>query len=385
MSPRLVASLAVVATLLSACTGSTSATRTPSSAALDRRIVFFEDLSAPALRSAVLPAYEGLRLAVTSAEDRGALAATVEVESVDTKGDPATALDLARQYAADPTVVTVVASPFWKEPTDVADVFAAAGLATLSLSPVGAPSTGLASWKRMVATQDLQVRTLAAAIRRTTRASSGVCLVGDGTDYSSEVSAALAPLLRGTIALRTILAGGDDAAVAVFVTSVRSAGCGVLAWTGFGQEAAVVRQALSAAGLSNVVLVGTDAMQGNDYPSKAGPSGDGTIASCPCADLSTSTGFAQQRFVHDFQSENMNPPGPYSAEAYDAGSLLVHILQTERTRDQVRTAMATTSMYRGIANAYTFTPTGELAPQSAHVGLYRVEDGRWLPVDRFGA
>ena len=128
-----------------------------------------------------------------------------------------------------------------------------------------------------------------------------------------------------------------------------------------------------------MAFVGGDAMKDPTYLSVSGRAGLGTVAACPCADLSTSTGLAAQRFIQDYQADFGLPPGAFAAEAWDVAGMFVRAFRAGATsRSQVLASLWGTDRFRGLANTYEFEPHGELTAGSARVRLFRDEGGRWI-------
>ena len=112
----------------------------------------------------------------------------------------------------------------------------------------------------------------------------------------------------------------------------------------------------------------------------SGRAGVGSVAACPCADLSTATDLASQRFIQDYQADFGVAPGAFAAEAWDAAGMFVGAFRTgASSRSEVLASLWGTDRFRGLANTYMFEPTGELAPVAARVHLYRDQAGRWMP------
>jgi branched-chain amino acid transport system substrate-binding protein len=373
--------VAAVALVLSACSSvspdpsATSPISTRSIAPVLVKVAYFQDSTIDEPYQHELPALQGLRLAITQAVNSGRLPVDVEIEDLDTKGDPATALDLAREVAADPTYVAVVVAPFWSEPDAVGQVLDAADLPTLGLSTLGATTDAWSGRRRLVPVQALEVKSLAWYLR--TRATAPLCLAGDGSALGAglahDLSAALGPRIAFEMTVTT-----DGASLSDAVAHVRDVGCRTVAWAGSATAAAGLRVAMTQAGLDAVDLVGSDATKTDTYLTIAGPAGDGTVVSCPCADLSTSTALRAQIFVHDYQSEFGTAPAPFAAEGWDAGGTLVDAMITGGgSRAGVRNAIDATSHYAGLANDYVFGANGELTKGSAHVAFWVDRGQRW--------
>jgi hypothetical protein len=100
---------------------------------------------------------------------------------------------------------------------------------------------------------------------------------------------------------------------------------------------------------------------------------------CACVDVSVSTELTSQRFVHDLQAESGAPPGPFAVEAYDAGRLLIGLLEGGASRERSATGMEDLTRFGGLVETYRFGTDGTRAPESLSVGLWRAAGSRWLP------
>lgn len=386
--PRALPGLLGILLVLGACTTSDPGnprSPTPSTIApkVPVKIAFLEDLSTEDSENRVGPAFQGLRLGIDTAALSGDLPVQVEVVGEDTQGDPATAAEIAQEVAADPTFVAVVVAPFFDETESVGAVLDDAGIPTISLSTiaVGLSANGWTTWLRAVADQAEQAAALTRLIRGLPATRRGVCVLGDGGVASNglvhRVAGALAPM-----AVLDLTVLPEEAASGSFVSEVETSACGVAFWGGFSGEAATIWLRLTSAGLQKVVLLGADGTKDPAYLEATGRAGEGTIVSCPCADLSTSTRLADQRFIQNYQAEHGTPPGIYAAEGWDVARMLVAAFRAgATTRADLATAMPGLSGFTGLANTYLFQADGDLAPEAAAVRFFRDEGGRWIPLD----
>ncbi|MBI3649195.1 MAG: ABC transporter substrate-binding protein [Actinobacteria bacterium] len=368
--------LLALALPLPACTrGPGSQTVATSAEPVRVKVAYFEDSTVGEPYEHALPALEAFRLAILKAADAGDLPVGVDVEELDTRGDPAIALDLARRVAADASYVAAVAAPFWSEPDAVGEVLDRAGLLTFGLSTLGAPSQAWGGRVRLVAPQAILVQSMAAYLRGSEGGAGGVCLVGDGSAYGSALARDLGAALGGDVPYHTAIHEGDEGTGAA-VAGIRQAGCASVAWAGFATGAAALRVALRGAGLGDVPTVAPDAAKTDSYLTTAGPAGEGTVVACACVDLSTSTELKAEVFIHDFQSEFGTPPGSYVAEAWDAAGMLLGLLRAgARTRRDIRAAIGASGPYSGLARTYTFDGSGEI--DRPEVALFVDRGERW--------
>ncbi|MGZ5296125.1 MAG: transporter substrate-binding domain-containing protein [Actinomycetota bacterium] len=372
--------VALVATLAPACTGG-GGEPSPVPDPVPVKIAFLHDMSVPDPAQTVAPALLGLQLALREALDRGGLPVIPEVIGLDVEGDDAKANELAQEVASDPSYVAAVIGPFWSEPASVGDLLQSAGIPTLSLSELdpALATQGWSSWRRVVAGVSRESSALAAAIRGSSRSVSGVCVVGDGSSLSGILGGLVTTSLStGRVAGSVVLA--DEDALSSVVQRVDRAGCGAIAWTGFGTGATLLRTGLSEAGAGSVPMVGSSAMKTESYLSTTAGAGDGTIVTCACVDLGSSTRPEARRFIHDFQSQYGSPPGVFGPEGWDVGGMLLAAFRAGAVdRRTVAAALAASDGYEGLANTYRFDDAGELV-SGAGVHVFRAEGVRWVPV-----
>jgi branched-chain amino acid transport system substrate-binding protein len=356
-----------------------SATTSPSpSTPASVKVAFIEDLSSDEAEGRVLPSLQAAGLAFSNATLGGALPVAVDLTPMDTQGDPSQTSDIVDEIAADPTYVAAIIAPYVSDQTALAEGLDAAGVPTLSLStgqpPLG--TEGLTAWRRIVANRAEETTALAAYVTALPAAGGGPC-IARGPDPED---ARLARLVAGALAGRprpiVIVAAPDAASGAA--TEIADERCGVAVWAGSVTLAEALRIALTERG-ADVVLVGGDDLKDDAYPDVVGAAGDGTVAFCPCSDLSSSTSLSAQRFIQDFQAEHGLPPAPYAAEAWDAAKMLVRALGSgATTRAEVLAFLEASGPFQGLANRYEFGPGGELTPAAAIVHAYRDRGGRWI-------
>jgi ABC-type branched-subunit amino acid transport system substrate-binding protein len=347
------------------------------------KIAFLEDLSSDeaAVRSA--PAFQGAKLAFDTAALGDGLPVSVELISVDTGGDAATAATAAREIVSDPTFVGAIGAPSLteREQSAAGDLLDRGGLPTLTLSPLGPnlSNRGWTAWRRTVADVTMEGRAIAAFVDSVPSSRRGVCVLGDGSSGSRALLGAVAATTTSEVVLRWHTAATEPASLHI-ARAVSRARCGVVVWGGSSTTGALVRRALHEAGTPRISFVGGEAMKDPVYLTVAGRAGLGTVVACPCADLTTATDLASQRFIQDYQADFGVPPGAFAAEAWDAAGMFVQALRAGgASRAEVLAFLWETQTYRGLAGTYEFRPDGELARSSARVRLYRDEGRRWIP------
>jgi ABC-type branched-subunit amino acid transport system substrate-binding protein len=380
VSPLVCAILAAACTAAAPTTGPSVTGARPQ---VHLKIAFLEDLSSDeaAVRSA--PAFQGAKLAFDTAALGDGLPVSVEVIGVDTGGDAATAAAAAREIVSDPAFAGAIAAPSLteREQSAAGDLLDQGGLPTLSLSPLGPDlsNRGWTAWRRTVADVTMGGRAIAAVVDWVPSLRRGACVLGDGSSGSRALLEAVAASTTSGVVLRWHTDATEAGSLRV-ARAVSRARCGVVVWGGSSTAGALVRRAIQGAGARKIFFVGGDAMKDPAYLAVSGRAGLGTVAACPCADLSTATDLASQQFIQDYQADFGVPPGAFAAEAWDAAGMFVRALRAgAATRAEVQAFLWETEMYRGLAGTYVFRPDGELTLSSGRVRLYRDEGGRWIP------
>jgi branched-chain amino acid transport system substrate-binding protein len=376
--------LLLLVALPAACTRGTDAQpsiepTSPAGARLaDVNVAFVDDLSREGSAERVAPAFQGARLAIDTAALRGTLRANVHLVPLDTGGTPAGVEHVASQIAADPSFVATIVSPELPGQAALGERLASAGVGTISLSTIGgAPADAAPLWWRAVPDMSREASAVADAVRAL-EGPRRVCLLGDASPTSTALLRAVAGALGVRPALRLDLTevDADDPTV---IAAIRGAACRSIVWGGSPTGAALLRLALTSGGLRDVRLFGGESLKDASYTTTAGPRGRGTIAVCPCVDLSTSTDLRAQRFIQDYQSEFGVPPGPFAAEGRDVASMILNAIDGRAAdRASVGSALATATRFDGLARSYRFDPDGELRGASAAVRVYRDEGVRWV-------
>ncbi|MGZ8578485.1 MAG: branched-chain amino acid ABC transporter substrate-binding protein, partial [Actinomycetota bacterium] len=345
-------------------------------------VAFIEALDGEEADDRVAPAFQGARLAFSNAEVVTGLAVDVEVVAYDTEGDPTRADEIAAEIVTTPEIVAAIGAPGLTDQAAIGDALDAAGVPWISLSGAG---SGLGDrdwtgWRRLVADQVVQGTVLAQTVDALKASGHGVCLLGDGTAPARSLLGAAVRTLQAEIVLRAAVPGAQPD-VAAAVGDVAEAGCGVVLWGGEGSAGAALRGQLVREGLRRVAFVGSDRIRDQSFLEAAGRAGEGTLATCPSVDVSTSTDLAAQRFIQDYQSEFGLPPGPYAVEAWDAARMLVAAFRGGAVeRGPVSAALEVMRTFDGLAGTYRFGFGGDLADAAASVRISRVEGGRWLEI-----
>jgi branched-chain amino acid transport system substrate-binding protein len=328
----------------------------------------------------IAPAYQGAKLAFATAELLGELPAQVDVWVLDTGGTVAGTLEVAAEIAADRRVVAAIAAPGLPWQAALGEGLAAAGVPWVSLSSagVGLGERGWSGWRRLVPDEVSEGEALGRLVRGLRGAREGLCALEQQGIPAGRLVVAATRTAGVPVLLETVVEDSPGS-VAAAASGVAESGCGVVLWAGEGALGALLRRRLVEAGLGRIPFVGTQRIRDAGYAEAAGEAAEGTLAVCPCADVSASMRLAHQRFIQDYQAEFGLPPGPYAVEGWDAARMLIAAFRTgARERPEVRGFLAGLAAFEGLAGTYRFAPGGELRHPLGAVRTYRQEGGRWL-------
>jgi ABC-type branched-subunit amino acid transport system substrate-binding protein len=344
----------------------------PPQSADGHTIAYLLDGSPPDAELVTSPALAGLELAAREAGN-------IEIEPVNVGLDRGEVMAALGDLAEDGGVVAAIVAPWTAPPPGAIELLAADGVPVVTFSWAwGPPERGAGLWLSLVPERAREaVILLSAAVSVSEGAP--LCLAGDDHATSRSLLATAEALGEAAGDPELVMAGiasSERAGTADAVAAhIRDARCTSLVWVGGASAAASVLSSIP--GRSSVV--GTSRIKTDDGLELAS-SDIGVHTVCACADVSLSTDPRSRRFVHDLQAESGAPPGPFAVEAYDAGRLLIGLLESDNdTREELAEALDDLTRFRGLLGAYAFDADGSRSPARSAVGVWRAVGSRWLP------
>jgi branched-chain amino acid transport system substrate-binding protein len=308
---------------------------------------------------------QGARLAFDLANETEALPVEVIATAYATEEDPTRAAELMADAVADPSTVAAIV---WPGGTDASALRAADDLAVVDLSPVGDPGSG--SWSRLVDTDRAQAEALAGLVE-----GHKACLAGDDGERGASLVEAVSAELDGRgvdVRVQELVSAGLDS-YSSLVAVLEEQGCHTLVWTGGAVEAATILEEAGGA----LKILGSDRLINEGFPESAGDAADGTVATCPCGDISSSTDLEVQRFVQEYQSRYGTAPSAYAAEGWDAAQLVMDaIAAVGQDRTAIADALRPPFDTTGLLRTYHVGGDGESRPG---VVAEQVRGGTWAP------
>jgi branched-chain amino acid transport system substrate-binding protein len=344
------------------------------------KIAFFGAITGD-LSALVLGGLNGAQLAFQQANEAGDMPVTVEIEGFDTQADPAVAAPLVEEVVTDDAYVGVIGPAFSGESLGVGPRLDEAGIPRITQSATddALSEQGWTGWFRALGNNSDMG--LPAAHYIDAQAPSSVCAASDGTAYGlglKDIVVATVGEAGIEVALdEDVEAGLDD--YSALVTNIADTGCPILFYGGYSPEAGLIRDQMTDAGLSDVLMVGGDGIKDSTFLETAGDSAEGTIVSCPCADLSASEDPAAQQFISDYQAEFGEEPPIYSYEGYDVAQIYIAAFKAGNTdRASIIEFVQGLEGFPGLTKNYTWEENGELTPEGKVIYFYEVQGGEFV-------
>ena len=313
---------------------------------------------------------QGFELAINQYNEKKG-STCIEVAKFDSQGAAEVAPGVARSLVADKKILGIVGPPFSGESEAADPIFEEAGIPTItpSATRVSLSSKGWKVFHRAVANDDAQGPAAAAYIKDVMKAEK-VFVADDQSAYGAGLADVVKSKL-GTAVVASDKTEGDgkQADFSALVQKVVSSGATALFYGGYYTNAGLIRKQLTTAGWKGTLL-GGDGMKDPGLSKAAGnAAAAGTIVTCPCSPPEA----AGEEFNNAFKTKWGVPAGTYSDVAYDAANIFLQGIEAGNTTTEKLNTYLSSVNYKGIANTYKFTSTGELDPTLIKVWAFKFD------------
>lgn len=292
----------------------------------------------------------------------------VTYKEFDTGGSPQTALAPTVAAINDPTILGVVGLPFSGESEAVGPALSEAGLVSVTPSATRPDLTtkGFTHFFRGLGNDAVQGPAAARFITGTLGAQS-VCVIRDDSAYGQGLATELTNALGGAASCQEEVKTGQREFSAAIGT-IQSANPQAVFYAGYYDEGAPFAQQLRDAGVEAALVV-PDGVKDNIFVQNAGEASDGVYMTCPCL-----PGEVFPEFAQAYQARWNVEPQTYSAEAYDATTILLRgldqgIADRAGLLEHVRNYQG-----QGLTKRFQWNANGEL--NETPVWSYVVKDGK---------
>jgi branched-chain amino acid transport system substrate-binding protein len=365
---------ASIVTLLvtgAAACNSTSSTTNNNNSFCGYEIAFFGALTGSAANLGV-NIEQGVELAASKWNTTNG-ANCITVKKFDSQGDPGVAPGVAQQLVTDTKILGIVGPAFSGESQAANPIFQTAGIPIITPSATR-PSLSTNGWTifhRAVANDDKQGPAGAAYIKNVLKASK-VYVADDTSAYGQ----GLANVVKSTLGASVV--GSDETAAdgkqpgndfSGLVNKIVASQATAFFYGGYYANAGAIRKQLTAAGWTGT-QVGGDGVDDPGYAKAAGnAAAAGSIVTCPCSPADKAGG----TFVADYKAKFGQDAGTYSDVAFDAANIFLNGIKAGNTTVAALNTYVSGVDYKGVANEYKFTSTGELDPSKVIVWAFKFD------------
>ncbi|MGV0645010.1 branched-chain amino acid ABC transporter substrate-binding protein [Mycolicibacterium sp. XJ879] len=292
-------------------------------------------------------------------------ACQVQLKPFDTEGDAETATRVAPRIVEDAYTIGLLGPVFSDAAMAAGEVFDRAGLAAATPSATNA-ALSAQNWRTFFrgSASDAVQGPAVANYMTATLGNRKVCVVDDSTDYGLGLATRVRETL-GAIANSecNIAVKRGDTDFEGAVTLINAAAPDSVFFSGYHAEAARLVRQLRDAGFTGT-FVGSDGSKNTAFLEQAGAAAADVVLSCPCSP-------ATPEFADEYSHTFGVVPGPYSAEAYDLGTILLRGIDSGAITRPALLDYVRTYEGQGIARAYRWADNGDL--EDALNWIYRVE------------
>jgi len=295
----------------------------------------------------------------------------VTAAKFDSEGSEEKAPGVARSLVADKKIIGIVGPPFSGESQAANPIFEEAGIPiiTPSATNVTLSTKGWKVFHRAVANDQFQGPGAADYIKNVLKAQK-VFVADDQSAYGAGladgVKKVLGPLVVGTDKTQ---GNGKQTDFSGTVSKIVGSGATAFFYGGYYANGGLLRRQLTAQGWKGT-MIGGDGMNDPGYAKAAGnAAAAGTILMCPCQPSTKASG----SFLTDYKAKWNQDAGTYSDVAYDAANTFLQGIDAGNVTTAKLNTFLSTVDYKGVANEYKFTATGELDPSLVKVWAFKVD------------
>jgi branched-chain amino acid transport system substrate-binding protein len=291
----------------------------------------------------------------------------VELTDYDSQGSPDLAPALADQAISDDNILGVVGPAFSGESRAANPKFDEAGLPIITASATAA-DLSTQGWKifhRALAGDQKQGPAVAKYIKDTLKPET-VAVLDDNSEYGK----GLADIVRDELGDAVKANDSIDPTATSFasaVTKVKDADVDVIFFGGYYAAAGPLAKQLRDAGVEST-LVFADGVKDPAYVDGAQAAAEGSLITCPCA-----PGDSNPEFATAYEDKFGQPPGTYSAEAYDAANAFLAAIAAGNSTREAVLEFLTTYDAPGITKQIKWAEDGE--PATGDIYVYEVQSG----------
>jgi branched-chain amino acid transport system substrate-binding protein len=384
---RVLGAVAVLALVAAACSNNNNGSSSGGGSKKTVKLAFFGALTGSAA-GLVTAGWKAVQLAVDDANagKYGNLPVTIEAVPEDTTGDPTVIPPLATKVANDPSFVGVIGPNFSGESQAGGPTFDKAGIPFVTGSATNPTlnANHWTHWFRAQANDNTQAPDMASYIAKVLKPNCAFVL-SDDTTYGK----GLAQIGQSTLKSDGVKVTSDLGAVpnggtgqtkdfSPYITKAKQSGCTAMFYGGYSPEAGPLRAQMNQQGLTNMTMVLGDGGRDSTFLTAAGAAGNGTIASCPCGDLTKSSDPAAKSFLSEYKAKyGTTDTTPYGPDYWDIAQMYINAFKAGKTTRADITAYFQSYNQQGISKHIQFQSNGELNAADAKIYMWKDVNKQW--------
>ena len=179
----------------------------------------------------------------------------------------------------------------------------------------------------------------------------------------------------GNIVIEENIQDGDTDFSAI-VTKIKAANPDVIVFSGYYTEGGLIMKEVRRQGMNDIVMVGGDGLQGEDFYKLGEDSVIGSISYAGFSPVEPTPTTAA--FIEKFKAKYNEEPDLFSAQGYDAVMLIVEAMNKANSTDPVEfhKTLAQTKDYDGVSGVTTFRENREPIKSPVYLLSVQNKDGK---------
>jgi branched-chain amino acid transport system substrate-binding protein len=323
---------------------------------------------------------KGLNMALAEINSSGGLLGRqVEILSEDNAGDKAQALNITKKYVTQDKVAAIIGDPTTGITKVAGQVANENKTVIMSAGSTGTQVVEIGPYVFRDTLLDTVAAPATAKYMVQEKGWKNVALItSKNNDYSVSLSAIFKKAVQdagGTIITEEFM-NDKDTDFSGIVTNIKSKKPDVLLFSGYYTEGALIMKKVREVGMKDIVMVGGDGLQGEDFMKIGKEAVEGSVSYAGFSPEQPTE--KTKKFIDSFKAKNNGEePDLFAAQGYDALMLIAQAIKDANSADPsvFKDKLAATKAYEGVSGTITFQAGRE--PIKSPVYLLEVRSNKF--------
>jgi branched-chain amino acid transport system substrate-binding protein len=323
---------------------------------------------------------KGLNMAVAEINGSGGLLGRqVEILSEDNAGDKAQALNITKKYVTQDKVAAIIGDPTTGITKVAGQVANENKTVIMSAGSTGTQVVEIGPYVFRDTLLDTVAAPATAKYMVQEKGWKNVALItSKNNDYSVSLSAIFKKAVQdagGTIITEEFM-NDKDTDFSGIVTNIKSKKPDVILFSGYYTEGALIMKKVREVGMKDIVMVGGDGLQGEDFMKIGKEAVEGSVSYAGFSPEQPTE--KTKKFIDSFKAKNNGEePDLFAAQGYDALMLIAQAIKDANSADPsvFKDKLAATKAYEGVSGTITFQAGRE--PIKSPVYLLEVRSNKF--------